>query len=105
MESEAFVKITLAVISLVGALITGLVMPYLKTKIDANRLIEIQYWVDVAVRGAEQIFNEPKMGEEKKQFVINFLSDKGIKITMAELNLLIEAAVKELNLVQKSELE
>ena len=101
MESELFVKIALAIISIVGAIITGVLIPYLRTKIAANKLAEIQYWVNAAVTAAEQIFNEPKTGSQKKKYVMDFLSKLGVNLTEDELNVLIEAAVKELNLLQE----
>lgn len=36
-------------------------------------------------------------GQEKKDFVLQFVKDKGITITDEELNALIEAAVYEIN--------
>ena len=56
MESELFIKIALAILSIIGAIITGVLIPYLRTKISANKLVEIQYWVNAAVTAAEQIF-------------------------------------------------
>ena len=101
MDSEVFLKIALAIISIVGAVITGVLIPYLRSKITTNKLEEIQYWVNVAVTAAEQIFNEPKMGDLKKKYVLDFLSELGVNLTEEELNALIEAAVKELNLLQE----
>ena len=101
MDSEMFLKIALAIISIVGAVITGVLIPYLRSKITTNKLEEIQYWVNVAVTAAEQIFNEPKMGDLKKKYVLDFLSKLGVNLTEEELNVLIEAAVKELNLLQE----
>ena len=42
------------------------------------------------------------MGEEKKKFVVGFLVEKGIKVSLDELDVLIESAVKELNLAQQA---
>jgi len=96
--SEGMVQIILAVIGLLGAIITGFLVPYIKSNTDENQLTKIDYWVGIAVRAAEQIFNEPDMGIIKKQYVIDFLNNKGIKITMEDLNILIEAIVQEMNL-------
>lgn len=101
MENKVFVEVALAIISIIGALITGILIPYIRTKIAAGRLEEIQYWVNAAVTAAEQIFNCAEMGEVKKKYVMDFLSKLGINLTEDELNILIEAAVKELNLIQK----
>ena len=95
---EGMVKIILAVIGLLSAVTTGFLIPYLKSITDESQQSKIFYWVDLAVRAAEQIFNEPDMGVTKKQYVIDFLNEKGIKITMEDLNILIEAVVQEMNL-------
>ena len=53
-----------------------------------------------AVLAAEQILREPGSGVEKKkmvtEFVIKWLSDRGINISESELDILIEAAVKKM---------
>ncbi len=100
MDTELFLQIVLAVISIIGAVITGLLIPYIKVKITAEKMAEIQRWVVVAVKAAEQLFPGAKLGSEKKQTVIDFLANKGVNLSMEELEMLIEAAVKELNLEQ-----
>ena len=102
MEGEVFVRIVLGVISILGAIITYMVVPYLKSKTSKEQRETIMFWVSVAVSAAEQIFNERGMGAEKKKFVVEFLVEKGIKVSLEELDVLIESAVKELNLVQQA---
>jgi len=102
MEGEVFVKIVLGVISILGAIITYMVVPYLKSKTSKEQRETIMFWVSVAVSAAEQIFNERGMGEEKKKFVVEFLVEKGIKVSLDELDVLIESVVKELNLAQQA---
>ena len=102
MEGEVFVRIVLGVISILGAILTYMVVPYLKSKTSKEQRETIMFWVSVAVSAAEQIFNERGMGEEKKKFVVGFLVEKGIKVSLDELDVLIESAVKELNLVQQA---
>lgn len=102
MEGEVFVRIVLGVISILGVIITYMVVPFLKSKTSKEQRETIMFWVSVAVSAAEQIFNERGMGEEKKKFVVGFLVEKGIKVSLDELDVLIESAVKELNLVQQA---
>ena len=40
------------------------------------------------------------MGEKKKQYVLDFLADKGFTLDPNSINAMIEAAVKELNIEQ-----
>ena len=89
-----------AVIALIAAIITTFLIPWIKSKIDAAKLAQIVEWVGIAVRAAEQIYNESGMGEKKKQYVLDFLASKGFTLDPDSINAMIEAAVKELNIEQ-----
>ena len=89
-----------AVIALIVAIITTFLIPWIKSKIDAAKLAQIVEWVGIAVRAAEQIYNESGMGEKKKQYVLDFLADKGFTLDPNSINAMIEAAVKNLNIEQ-----
>lgn len=82
-----------AIVALVAAIITAFVIPWLKGKIDADKLEEIELWVTVAVEAAEQLYTGSGRGEEKKAYVVEFLNSKGFKIDAETLDKLIEAAV------------
>ncbi|HAS91921.1 MAG TPA: holin [Clostridiales bacterium] len=90
-------QIATLIISLIGVVLTSLVVPLVKTKVNKNKLTIAEMWVNVAVAAAEQIFSAPQQGTNKKKYVIEFLNSKGITLTEEELNVLIEAAVYELN--------
>ena len=89
-------KIIEAIITLLVAVITAFVIPYIKSKLSANELAEIIKWVKIAVQAAEMIYKESGMGKEKKKFVENFLTEHGIKVDIEQLDALIESAVLEL---------
>ena len=89
-----------AVIALIASIITTFLIPWIKSKIDAAKLAQIIEWVGIAVRAAEQIYNESGMGEKKKQYVLDFLADKGFTLDPNSINAMIEAAVKNLNIEQ-----
>lgn len=95
------------VLVVVAGLITRYVVPWLKTKLDSEKLNVLEIWVKAAVTAAEQVFFGSSMGSEKKVYVTDaikkYLDSKGLKITDEQLNILIEAAVKELNLSQLSD--
>lgn len=88
------------IIPIIGAILTYFIIPFIKAKTTEKQRDEIYFWVTVAVSAAEQIYNEKSKGVDKKEYVIRFLSSMGINLTIQELEVLIEAAVKELNLVQ-----
>lgn len=89
-----------AVIALIAAIVTTFLIPWIKSKIDAAKLAHIVEWVGIAVRAAEQIYNESGMGEKKKQYVLDFLASKGFTLDPDSINAMIEAAVKDLNIEQ-----
>lgn len=82
-----------AIIALVVAVITAFVIPWLKGKIDADKLEKIKLWVTVAVEAAEQLYKGSGRGEEKKAYVVQFLQEKGFTLDPDSLDKLIEAAV------------
>lgn len=97
MNTDAIVQIGTIIIALIGAVITYIVVPYIKANTTEKQRENAKFWVKVAVSAAEQIYKEKGSGKNKKQYVLEFLNSKGIKITEEQLNVLIEAAVFELN--------
>lgn len=93
MDIEIIIKV---IIPIIGAVITYLIVPFIKSKTTIEQQKNIEFWVEIAVNAAEQIFGSG-LGEKKKQYVIDFLNSKGINITEKELDILIEAAVFEMN--------
>jgi len=88
-----------AIIALAAALITGFLIPWIKTKIGTAKLEQVQHWVAIAVQAAEKIYQDEleDVGAKKKLYVEDFLAAKGFKLNLssADLNALIEAAVYE----------
>lgn len=99
--SDITLKVLLAIISVLGTILTYFVIPYLRTKIDANNLNKYKEWTKSAVKCAEMIYNESGMGKVKKEYVIKFIADminkEKVHITEEQINVLIESAVEELN--------
>ena len=89
------------IIPIIGAIVTYLIVPLIKQKTTKEQRENIYFWVKVAVAAAEQIYKEKGQGKLKKEYVVDFLVSKGINITIQELDVLIEAAVKELNIIQE----
>lgn len=96
-------QIIVAVLTLVISLITAFLIPYLKTKVSAEKLDTIKFWVNIAVEAAEMIYVGTGRGQEKKDYVVKFLNSKGFTLNVTEIENLIEAAVMELKLEQKKE--
>lgn len=86
-----------AVITLVAALITTFLVPYIKNKVNDEKLAQIKMWVKIAVEAAEQIYTEDGRGSEKKAYVMQFLDAKGYTFDAQSVDNLIESAVLEMN--------
>ena len=88
------------VIVMVAALVvTRYLVPWLKEKIGADKLAQIEKWARYAVEMAQQV-HWSKPGEDRKAIVTEFLREilitKNISISDEQLDVLIEAAVKEI---------
>lgn len=97
MNSTTYQVLTL-IISLIGVILTRFAVPWLKSKTTTQQLDMIKIWIGIAVAAAEQMKDAGLLPvEEKKDYVIKFIRDKGVTITDNELNALIEASVYEIN--------
>lgn len=85
-----------AAIALVGALITAIVIPWLKSKTTCQKREELLVWVDIAVTAAQQLYHELD-GAERKNYVLKFLQGKGYKVDDLTVDSAIEAAVHKLH--------
>ena len=81
-----------AVAALIGVIVTCVLIPFIKSKTTASQQAEINAWVKIAVSAAEQIFKGSGRGEEKKQYVIAWLKERGVTVNENELDALIEGA-------------
>lgn len=88
--------VVVAMIALVVALITAIVLPAARAKWGDANVNEFLRWVKIGVQAAEQIY-ELTDGAEKKRYVLNFLEAQGYNIDKAEVDSAIEAAVLELH--------
>ena len=97
---NGMVQIILAVIALLGTIVTAVVAPYVKSKYTEAKRNEIYRYAEIAVLAAEQLFkiHDPN-GSKRKEYVVEFLNSKGFKLSPQELDTIIEAAVKELNFI------
>ena len=86
-----------AVFALIAAVITVIVIPYIKSKTTAQQQTDIEGWVRVAVSAAEQLYKGSGRGDEKKAFVLDWLKKRHIAVDEAKLDAMIEAAVYWLN--------
>ena len=80
-----------AIVALLAALVTGYIIPLVKSNTPANQQSTLIRAVQLAVGAAEQLYGS-KMGQEKKKYVLDYLKGKGFKID----DTLIEGTVNEI---------
>ena len=60
-----YTQIIVSVLSLIVAILTGVLVPYLKQKYGEAKIAQTQQYVDIAVRAAEQLFKTEQAQEKK----------------------------------------
>lgn len=96
-------QVVVAILTLIISMVSAFLVPYLKTKIGAEKLENIRFWVNIAVEAAEQIYAGSGRGKEKKEYVLKFLQSKGFTLNAEEIENIIEAAVLNLKINKKEE--
>ena len=84
-----------AVIVLLSALVTTFLLPYIRQKLSDEKRQKLIFWIETAVKAAEQIYGS-KAGQQKKDYVVAFLLSKGIVANVDEVTALIESEVYKL---------
>ena len=98
-------QIVSLIIAALGLVLTGIFMPYIKSRASSEQLNLIYSAVKIAVYAAEQLYGSG-MGAVKKQYVIDYLASKGLYVDVdvisSDLNAMIESAVYELTKEQEA---
>ena len=89
-------QIILAIITLIGGIITSFVIPFLKKKLTGQQMNNLQAAAKVAVYAAEQLFT-PEKWAEKKKYVQDILRSQGYDIDTTKVDAAIEAEVLALH--------
>ena len=86
-----------AVVALLATIITVVIIPYIKSKTTSQQQQRLNEWIKIAVAAAEQIYKGVGRGEEKKNYVLAYLAEHGVKIEESYIDAMIEAAVYAIN--------
>ena len=99
MDSEITKIILEAIIGVVAVLITGYLLPWFKSMVGEEKFALIVDCTAYAVRAAEQLFT-PEQWQEKKAYVLKYVTDKaqeiGLALSEADIENLIEGLVNEI---------
>lgn len=103
--NEIIFEVIKIVVMLAALVITRYLVPWIREKIGAEKLNEIEKWVRFAVLKAQQVM-QSETGTDKKAYVTQFLKElliaKNISISDEQLEVLIEAAVKQMKIEENS---
>ena len=82
-----------AAFALIAAIITAVVVPYIRSKTTDTQQAELMALVRIAVTAAEQLYIGTGKGAEKKAYVLAWLAERGITVDAEQLDAMIESAV------------
>ena len=86
------------IVTIIGATLTAFIIPWIRQKIDTEKMERFLEYIEIAVRGAEQLYT-PAQWKEKKEAVYKYIvkkaEDMGMKINTEDIDLLIEGIVHE----------
>ncbi|MGI5898645.1 MAG: phage holin, LLH family [Christensenellales bacterium] len=91
-----YTKIFAAIITFLAAVISGLLIPWLRGKISKIQWGQLVEWTRIAVAAAELLFLGSGRGNEKREYVIKWLKAKGIHFDDETIRAVLEAAVLEI---------
>ena len=102
-------EVVVAIIGVASIFITSVLVPLIRTKINAEQWDTIYNYAVAAVQAAEILFNAQGKGEEKLEWVSKYIEAQcaahGIKIDMDTVRIAIENAWKSLGLDHSTEQE
>lgn len=102
---EIIFEVIKVVVMVAALVIARYLVPWLKEKIGADKLTQIEKWAHYAVEMAQQV-HWSETGPDKKAIVTEFLKEiltaKNISISDEQLDVLIEAAVKEMKMQENA---
>ena len=90
-----FTELIQALITLVSVIITGFIVPILRQKLSAEKRAKLLEYVRIGVTAAEQLYGS-KAGQQKMEYVVDFLLKKGVVFDLDEVETMIESEVYKL---------
>lgn len=99
--SDILFELLKLIVMIAVLLVMRYAIPWLRARIGVEKMTEIEKWAEKAVLMAQQVYWN-KSGEERKEIVTEFLREmliaKNISISGEQLEILIEAAVKQMKI-------
>jgi uncharacterized protein YacL len=86
---------TEVIFSIIGIIFTGVLIPFIKHKLDLAKAEQVDYWLRVFMSAAETAFGD-NMGQQKKEYVLNELKKKLPWVDLEVVQDNLEAMFREL---------
>lgn len=84
-------------VTIVAIVVARYVIPWVKKKMGEIENVELDFWLDFAVKAAEEKYKEvSEAGNLKYIYVENFLKERGFKLDSQSIGVLIDGKVREL---------
>lgn len=103
--NEIIFEVIKLVVMVAVLVITRYLVPWLKEQIGSDKLAAAEKWAKYAVLKAQQVFWD-QGGQDRKAYVTEFLRDvliaKNIALSDEQLDVLIEAAVKQMKIEENN---
>jgi hypothetical protein len=99
--SEVLLSIILVIITLLGTILTKVVIPYIQAKLNQATLKDLNFWIEMALYAAEQLYQDANSGVDKKEYVRRFVKNKIPDITDEQVDILIEGIGKSLGIFKE----
>ncbi len=97
-QSTALVDLTpllQAIIGIASVLVTGFLIPWLKTRFSAEQLTKAQNWVQIGVYAAEKLYGAGN-GDSKLAYVEALLAQHRIRLDTQTLKALVDSEIKRM---------
>lgn len=103
--NDIIFEIVKVVVMMAVLVVTRYLVPWIKEKVGAEKMSAIEKWTRYAVEMAQQVYWS-KPGQDRKAIVTEILKDilgaKDLAISDEQLDILIEAAVKEMKMKENA---
>mgnify|MGYP001036391747 FL=1 len=90
-------QVIMLVLNYVVRILCIIISTYILSIIRKHNL---EKWVEIGIKSAEQIFSGEGLGDQKKQHVVNFINNKfKFGVSVEDLDNLIESICKDLDTI------
>lgn len=107
MDEIIFECVKIAVMT-IGFVVCAYLLPYVRQKIGAEKMTQLEAFVKNAVYAAQQLLWE-KTGEERRQYATDLISEwcitNNVSVDASQIRTLIEAAVRGMRIAEGTQNE